>query len=98
MYKSIPSGFNFDSEFPTYIIAFCPDTDSWFVTNKRFFYYEYPIDFPNEETAIGYFKRNPEVFYNLEKEMDVYRPSFYNGGVWLDNTEELIKIEGQNDN
>lgn len=47
----------------------------------------------NEEAAIGYFKRNPEVFYNLEKEMNIYRPSFNDGGVWLENTKELIMIK-----
>lgn len=55
--------------------------------------FELNMDFPNEETAIEYFKRNPEVFYNLEKEMSIYRPSFYNDGVWLENTKELITIK-----
>ena len=92
-YESIPDGYEFSTEFLTYILGFCPDTDSWFATNQRFFFYEYPMDFPNEETAIEYFKRNPEVFYNLEKEMSIYRPSFYNDGVWLENTKELIMIK-----
>ena len=92
-YESIPDGYDFSTKFSTYILAFCPDTDSWFATNQRFFFYEYPMDFPNEETAIEYFKRNPGVFYNLEKEMDIYRPSFYNDGVWLENTKELIMIK-----
>lgn len=92
-YREIPEEFNFSTEFPTYILAFCPDTDSWFATNQRFFYYEYPMDFPNEAAAIGYFKRNPEVFLNLEKSMDVYRPSFRENGVWLDNTNELVSIK-----
>ena len=92
-YESIPDGYDFSTKFSTYILAFCPDTDSWFATNQRFFFYEYPMDFPNEETAIEYFKRNPGVFYTLEKEMDIYRPSFYNDGVWLENTKELIMIK-----
>lgn len=92
-YESIPDEYEFSTEFSTYILGFCPDTDSWFATNQRFFFYEYPMGFPNEETAIEYFKRNPEVFYNLEKEMGIYRPSFYNDGVWLENTKELIMIK-----
>lgn len=94
-YESIPDGYEFSTEFPTYILGFCPDRDGWFATNRRFFFYEYPMDFPNEEAAIQYFKRNPKVFYNLEKEMDIYRPSFYDGGVWLENTKELIMIKDQ---
>ena len=92
-YERIPDGYDFSTKFPTYILAFCPDMDGWFATNQRFFFYEYPMDFPNEENAIEYFKKNPGVFYNLEKEMDIYRPSFYNDGVWLENTKELIMIK-----
>lgn len=92
-YLSIPDGYNFDSVFDTYILGFCPDTDSWFATNRRFFYYEYPKEFPDEKSAIDFFKGNPKIFLDLEKEMDVYRPSFYNGGVRLDNTEELVMIK-----
>lgn len=82
IYESLPDidGITFNTEFPTYILAFCPDRDSWFATNRRFFYYEYPMDFPNEEAAISYFKRYPDVFLKLEKSMEVYRPSFFDGG------------------
>lgn len=90
-YEALPNGIDFSTEFPTYILAFCPDTDSWFATNQRFFYYEYPMDFPNEKAAIDYFKMNPDVFLKIEENMEVYRPSFYSGGVWLENTKELVK-------
>ncbi len=92
IYESIPDGVDFSTEFPTYVLAFCPDTCSWFATKQRFFYYEYPMDFPNEQAAIGYFKRNPDVFMNLEKKMVSYRPSFLSSGVLIENTEELVPI------
>lgn len=92
-YKEIQNGYNPDSEFDTWILAFCPDSDSWFATNHRFFFYEYPMDFPNEEAAIGYFKRHPDVFITLEKDMNIHRPYFNEGGVWLENTNELVKIK-----
>ncbi len=92
-YESISDGMDFSTEFPTYILAFCPDTDSWLAANQRFFYYEYPMDFPTEGAAVSYFKRNPEVFLNLEKDIKVYRPSFCENGVWLENTHELISIK-----
>ena len=93
IYESLPNidGVTFYTKFPTYILAFCPDSDSWFATNQRFFYYEFPMDFPNEEAAIDYFRRNPDVFLKIEKNMEVYRSSFFDGGVWLDNTRELVK-------
>lgn len=93
MYKSVPSGFDFDSEVPTYIIAFCPDTDSWFVTNKRFFYYQYPVEFEDENSGISYFKEHPEIFVKLEEYMKINRRPEYCYGVWLDNTDEFIKSE-----
>ena len=40
VYEELPEGKNFSDTFPTYILAFCPDTDSWFATNERYFFYE----------------------------------------------------------
>lgn len=93
LYEEVPKGFDFNSEFDTYIIALCPDTDSWFVTNKRFFYYEYPMEFISEEAGIAYFKNNPVIFLELEKNMDVYRPAFYQDGVYLENIKELVRVK-----
>lgn len=41
-YKTVPQKYDFSSEFPTFIIAYCPDYDEWFCTNTRFYFYEYP--------------------------------------------------------
>lgn len=91
-YLELPKGCNFDTKFSAYIIAFCPDTDSWFVTNERFFYYEYEKEFETEESGIEYFKKNPKIFYDEEIRMRVNRPSFRENGVWLDNVNELVMI------
>lgn len=91
-YEELPEGMDFSTEFETFILAFCPDTDSWFATNKRFFYYEYPKDFPDEKSAIEFFKNNPAVFYEEEARMQVYKPDFYLGKVRLENTDELIDV------
>lgn len=92
-YVSVPEGYDFSTKFETYVIAFCPDLDSWFVTNERFFYYEYEKEFKTEEEGIKFFKDNPKIFYDEEIRMNVYKPSFYKNGVWLDNTRELIMID-----
>lgn len=91
-YEELPKECNFNTKFETYIIAFCPDTDSWFVTNERFFYYEYDKQFQTKEEGIDFFKKNPKIFYDEEIRMRVYRPSFREGGVWLDDIKELTKI------
>lgn len=91
-YEELSKDMDFSTEFDTYILAFCPDTDSWFATNKRFFYYEYPKEFPNEEAAIEFFKHNAALFYEAEKRLQVYKPKFFLGKVKLDNTDELIDV------
>lgn len=91
-YIELPKGYDFNTKFPTWIIAFCPDTDSWFVTNERFFYYGYEKEFATEEEGIAFFRENPSIFYDKEIEMRVYRPSFRKNGVLLDNTNEFIEL------
>lgn len=91
-YEKVPDDYDFSTEFETYIIAFCPDTDEWFVTNKRFFYYEFPMEFRTEEDGILYFRKHASTFYQLEIDMEVYRPSIYDGVVFLSNTNELIRV------
>lgn len=95
-YEEVPEGYDFNTIFPTYIIAFCPDTDSWFVTNKRFFWYEYQKEFETEEEGIDFFKNNTKIFYDLELKMEIYRPSFYTNYLCLDRApgrSELIEIK-----
>ena len=92
VYEGLPEDCRFDTKFDTYVIAFCPDTDSWFVTDERFFYYEYEREFQTKEEGIKFFKENPKIFYDIEISMKVYRPSVLEKGVWLDDTNELITI------
>lgn len=81
----MPGGYDFNSEFDTYILAYCPDTCSWFATNRRFFYYEYPREFESEAEAIEYFKARPHEFLFIETGLGVYRPAFLEERVFLDN-------------
>ena len=91
-YVQVPDDYKFGEKFSTWIIAFCPDTDSWFVTMERYFYYEYERKFESEEEGIHFFKTHPEIFMKIEIEMGIYRPSFYKDGVWLENTSELVRV------
>jgi len=93
IYTSSPEEYDFSTQFPTWIIAFCPDTDSWFVTNNRFFYYEYDKEFLNENDGIAFFKNNPKIFYDEEIRMGCYRPYFRANCVLLDNTHELVFVK-----
>ena len=50
----------------TWIIAFCPDTDSFFATNQRAFFWEFDKEFESEEAAIDYFDRFATYFVETE--------------------------------
>ena len=74
--------YSFTMEFPTWIIAYCPDTNSWFCTNQRFFYYEYPDEFQCENDAVTYFKNHISDFIKLNNEMCSKKTN----SVFLENT------------
>lgn len=84
-YVTIPEEYNFNTKFPTWIIAYCPDINIWFCTNERFFYYEHPKDFNCEEDAIEYFRNNIPEFAELQRELCPGR----SGDVCLENTKEF---------
>ena len=67
MYKEMPP----DAMQPhdTWIIAFCPDTDLFFVTNQRAFYWESEEEFESEETGIHYFEHHVQYFIDIENEL-----------------------------
>ena len=46
---------DFSDKHDTYIIAYCPDIDAWFISNKRYFYYEFPKKFNTRAEAIAFF-------------------------------------------
>lgn len=96
IYEELPEGMDFSTKFDTYILAYCPDTCSWFATNERFFYYEYPKEFASEDDAIAFFKNNADDFYKEEIRIGTYRPSFLDNKIMIDNTEELIDVNYKN--
>lgn len=83
MYKEMPQ----DAMQPhdTWIIAFCPDFNSFFVTNQRAFYWEFEKEFDNEKDGINYFENNIQYFLKIANMM-VYTPM-----IWLENTKKFYK-------
>ena len=67
MYKEMPA----DAMQPhdTWIIAFCPDTDSFFATNQRCFFWEFEESFNSEEEAITYFKKHIDYFLDINNQI-----------------------------
>ncbi len=69
MYKELKENENFIDVFPTWIIAYCPDTDSFFATNQRFFYWEHNDEFQCENDAINYFRNHTKEFWVVRQEI-----------------------------
>jgi len=89
MYKEMP----LDAMQPhdTWIIAFCPDTDSFFVTNQRAFFWEYEKEFTSEESAIIYFENNIDFFLRIDNEIMNKFIGKTVDCVWFENTNKWYK-------
>ena len=73
---------SFNKEYPTWIIAYCPDLNSFFVTNQRHFFWESEEEFDSEEAGIYYFEHQTQRFMNVANQM------VYTERIWLENTQK----------
>lgn len=71
----------FDTKYPTWIVAFYPDTNSFFVTNERHFW-ESEEEFDSEEAGIYYFEHQTQRFMNVANQM------VHTERIWLENTQK----------
>lgn len=99
MYRELKGNENFSDKYPTWIIAYCLDTDSFFATNQRHFFWEYDDEFQCENDAINYFRNHLNEFRNARKEI------LNNCGGWsidkdlfLENTKESFSNTNSGDN
>lgn len=67
MYCEVNEDFN--TEYPTWVIAFCPDTNSFFVTNQRHFFWQYNQEFWSEKEAIDFFENHICIFVKERNEI-----------------------------
>ena len=88
----VTDAISFSKEFDTYILAFCPDTDSWFATNQRNFFLEYPKEFASEKDAVDYFVTNPYDFYKEEIGTGIPLPACRTGKLYLENIHKFINV------
>lgn len=91
IYEEIPD--DAMREHDTYVIAFCPDIDTFFVTNQRAFFWETEQDFETKEDAIEYIKLNIEYFKNIHNQIigECYAGNHYGRG------KNVIFVECDND-
>ena len=89
-YVSLPDGANFNDEFDTYIIAFCPDTDTFFITNQIYFYWESDKEFNTYNEAYNYFISHLTYFRDIRNKCG---DPFWRDTVWLeDENGEVIEM------
>lgn len=86
---------NMNKHYGTWIIAFCPDSDSFFVTDQRFFFWESKDVFRTKDAAIKYFEDNLSYFIDIKNEIMSkciyeWKPENF---VWFDNTCKKYELE-----
>lgn len=78
----------------TFIIAYCPDSDSFFVTDQRAFYWEHQEEFTTEMQAVDFFTSN--INYFIDQRNIIFLKccpySHKETKVFLENTKQWYKI------
>lgn len=94
MYKKLGKGEEFSKAYPTWIIAYCLDTNSFFVTNQRHFFWEYDGEFKCEDDAIKYFRSHLEELGKKRNEILNSTGGWNtNSDLYLENTKESFKYD-----
>lgn len=87
-YNEIPKEYDFDTEFTTYVIAYCIDSNTWFVTNQRFWYFQFDNEFETEEEGIKFFESNLPMISKQQEELCFWRDR----SIYLENINKSYII------
>ena len=80
MYKELSKEEDFSKSYPTWIIAYCLDANSFFATDQRCFFWEHNNEFSCESDAIIFFKTHLDEFRKIRNEtffcqIDIHLPT-----------------------
>lgn len=80
----------FSKQFDTWIIAYCPDTDSFFATDKRYFWWDdIEHEFESEDLAIEFFRKNTTKYIMVRNKFDEEVKGLPNlNYIYFENTKE----------
>ena len=94
MIEYIEANEPFNTEYPTWIIAFCPDTTSFFVTNQRYFFWEHNKEFETKADGIKYFEDNINEFVGVHNRImsDILKHPVTQNCCFLENTEKTYYV------
>ena len=85
---------SFDKEFDSWVIAYCVDTDEFFITRQRGFFWEDEKTYKILSDAINAFESNIERFIGIKNDISShciysYKPD---NKVWLSNTKRWYAL------
>ena len=93
MYKGLSKEEDFSKSYPTWIIAYCLDSNSFFATDQRYFFWKYNNEFSCESDAIIFFKTHLDEFRKIRNEILNSTGGWNtNSDLYLENTRESFKI------
>ena len=89
IYREMPK--DADEHHDTYIIAFCPDTDSFFITDTRCYFWdtEGALEFNSVDEAVKYFEDHLEYFLDVNNTL--MEGMFY-GITFKDNKKVVLEM------
>lgn len=68
-YVKLPDEVDFSTTFDTYIIGYCADTDEFFITNQRFFFWETEETFESEESALQFLESHLDYLVSVRNKL-----------------------------
>lgn len=88
-YVKLSDDKTFSKVYPSWIIAYCVDTDSFFCTDQRYFFWEHNKEFPKESDAVQYFRNHISEFRKVrDKIAQSYGGIKKDDPIFLENTKE----------
>ena len=59
----------FNTEYDTYVIGYCVDTNEWFITNERHWFFQFDEEFETYEGAYQWFVDNIRIISDKQVEI-----------------------------
>lgn len=93
MFKELKDTEDFSKTYSTWIIAYCLDSNSFFATNQRYFFWEHEREFECKNDAVNYFREHLKEFYEIRNEILSSTGGWnVNSELYLENTKERFLI------
>jgi hypothetical protein len=79
---------DFSTIYDTYVVAYCPDTNSWFITNERHWYFQFENEFASWDDGYLWFSNNLGLVIDTQNEMLQSNNQKLKDCAWLDKEED----------